>query len=229
MPAETPLPSFELYTSRFQAAVFDFDETIIDLEPQHTAAHRALCLDYDSDYDAMPESFRLGSGRRIVDDLRDMRAHFSWSAPDQELFLRRQEHFDRVCRDSQLGEMEGVRATIAALREVGMTLAIASSAVGSSIATILERLRLRDAFALIVDGSQVTHGKPDPEAYLVTARQLAVTPSQCVVFEDSTVGVQAAKRAGTFCIAVRNPHAQTRQDLSAADVTVDRMSDITVR
>lgn len=206
------------------AAIFDFDETIIDLEPQHTAAHAALCRDYGADYLDMPESFRRGSGRRIIDDVREMRAHFGWSASEDELFARRQEHFDAICRAAQLEAMPGVRETIATLRAADVPLAITSSAVASSIGAILERLLLRDAFVVIVDGSEVQHGKPDPEAYLLTARRLGVAPERCIVFEDSHVGVVAAKRAGMFCVAVRNPHALERQDLSAADVVVDRMT-----
>lgn len=211
---------------RFSAAIFDFDETIIDLEPQHTSAHAALCREQGSDYAAMPESFRLGSGRRIIDDIRDMRGHFAWSASEEELFARRQELFDAVCRASDLVLMAGVRDLISALRERGLTLAITSSAVGSSIEMILERLGLRESFPLIVDGSEVVHGKPDPEAYLLTARKLGLAPEQCLVFEDSQVGVEAAKRAGMFCVAVRNPHAQIRQDLSAADLVVGSMMEL---
>ncbi|HEV7238592.1 MAG TPA: HAD family phosphatase [Thermoanaerobaculia bacterium] len=219
MRAETPDPRIDVST--FAAVILDFDETIIDLEPQHTAAHAALCRDQGSDYADMPESFRIGSGRRIIDDVREMRAHFGWNEPEDELFARRQEHFDRVCREADLQPMPGVREMIAKLTEKGIPLAITSSAVASSIDAILTRLDLRGAFTLIVDGSEVQHGKPDPEAYLLTARKLNVRPEQCVVFEDSHVGVVAAKRAGMFCVAVRNPRAQERQDLSAADVIVE--------
>ena len=208
--------------------MFDLDETMIDLEPQHTAASEALCRENGSDYGAMPESFRRGSGRRVIDDVREMREHFGWQAPLEELFARRQEHFDAACRETDLAPMRGVRETVARLRELGLTLAITSSSVAASIAAILERLELRDAFALIVDGSEVVNGKPDPEAYLLTARKLGVAPADCVVFEDSHVGVVAAKRAGMYCVAVRNPRAQTRQDLSAADVVVESMSDVTL-
>jgi HAD superfamily hydrolase (TIGR01509 family) len=210
------------------AVILDFDETIIDLEPQHTAAHAALCRDQGCDYQDMPESFRRGSGRRIIDDIREMRAHFAWSASEEELFARRQEHFDRICREADLQPMDGVREMIGKLRATGLPLAITSSAVKSSIEEILERLRLRDAFTLIVDGSEVRHGKPDPEAYLLTARKLGVAPERCLVFEDSHVGVAAAKRAGMFCVAVRNPRALERQDLSAADIVVDGMSELTL-
>ncbi len=206
--------------------IFDFDETIIDLEPQHTAAYEALCRELGSDYEQMPESFRTGSGRRIIDDIRDMRAHFRWSESEETLFARRQEHFDRICATAELEPLPGVIETIRDLQSRGATLAITSSAVRASIETILERLGIRDAFSLIVDGSEVVNGKPDPEAYLLTARLLGVEPERCVVFEDSHVGVVAAKRAGMFCIGVRNPRAQTRQDLSAADIVVANMRQV---
>lgn len=211
------------------AFLFDFDETIIDLEPQHTAAHAELCLSQGSRYDDMPESFRKGSGRRIIDDIREMRAHFRWNAEERVLFESRQELFDRICRDSRLQPMPGVVRVIRELEQSGATMAITSSAVRSSIEMILETLGLRGAFALIVDGSEVEHGKPDPEAYLLTAERLGVPPETCVVFEDSSVGVQAAKRAGMYCVAVRNPRALERQDLGGADLILDSFEQLDVR
>jgi HAD superfamily hydrolase (TIGR01509 family) len=210
------------------AAIFDFDETIIDLEPQHTAAHDALCRALGADYARMPESFRKSSGRRIIDDIRDMRAHFGWSEEEESLFALRQQFFDDACARSELVPMPGAVEMVRTLRARGIPLAIASSAVRSSIETILVRLGIRDAFPVIVDGSEVAVGKPDPEAYLVTARKLGVAPEECLVFEDSEVGVMAAKRAGMICIAVRNPRAQTRQDLGAADVVVDAFAAVEI-
>ena len=209
--------------------IFDFDETIIDLERQHSEAHDALCRVMGSDFARMPESFRKSSGLRIIDDIREMRAFFGWSAAEEELFALRGKFFDEACARGELTAMPGVVDAVRMLQARGITLAITSSAVGSSIETILVRLGLRDAFALIVDGSEVTNGKPDPEAYLLTARKLGVAPEECVVLEDSHVGVLAAKRAGMYCIAVRNPHAQIFQDLSSADVVLGSMTQLTRR
>lgn len=226
MPSETPDPRGDLSTRAFAAIVFDFDETIIDLEPQHTGAHAALCRDLGDDYLAMPEERRKSSGMRIIDDIREMRAHFGWRWPEEELFARRQRHFDDLCANAPLALMPGVRETVETLHARGYTLAITSSAVASSIDAILRRLNLCDPFSLIVDGSEVVHGKPDPEAYLLTARKLGVKPAQCLVLEDSHVGVVAAKRAGMACVAIPNPRAQTRQDLSAADVVARRIDEV---
>lgn len=223
MPAETPaLPRADGITT----VIFDFDETLIDLEPQHTGAHAALCRDLGADYLDLPEDMRTSSGMRIIDDIRQMRAHFGWRESEEELFERRQRHFDDLCENAPLELMAGVTGTVKTLHARGFTLAITSSAVGASIDAILRRLELRGHFALIVDGGEVIHGKPDPEGYLLTARKLGVQPEECVVIEDSHVGVLAAKRAGMFCVAVPNPRAQTPQDVSAADAMVRRIDEV---
>jgi HAD superfamily hydrolase (TIGR01509 family) len=212
---------------RTAAAIFDFDETIIDLEPQHTGAYVALCRELGADYAAMPEAFRTGSGRRIIDDLRDMRAHFGWTQSEDELMAIRNRHFTAACESGELRLMPGVERVIRAIHAQGIPLAVTSSAVRRDIEALLQRFGLRELFTLIVDGSEVTNGKPDPEAYLTTACKLGVLASECVVFEDSNVGVRAAKAAGMTCIAVRNPNAKTFQDLSMADVLLNSFEELT--
>ncbi len=214
-----------MLTKNIEAALFDFDETMIDLERQHDAAHRALCRDMGSDYDAMPESFRFGSGRRIIDDVREMRAHFGWTRPEDELYAIRHRYFLDECRRAELRLMPGAERLVHDLHDRGIRLAVTSSAAGDAIDEILRRFRIRDLFETIVDGWEVTHGKPHPEAYLVTARKLGVEPAHCIVFEDSAAGVGAAKAAGMFCIAVRNRRARQWQDLDAADVLLDSLED----
>jgi beta-phosphoglucomutase-like phosphatase (HAD superfamily) len=225
--------------SHVAAVLFDFDETMIDLEPQHDAAHRALCRAMGSDYDALPESFRFSSGRRLIDDIREMRAHFGWNVPEEALWAIRHGAFLEQCRASRLELMPGVARVVRELHERGVRLAITTSAAADAIDEILRRFpidadpghssrTLRDCFERIVDGSEVARGKPDPEAYLLTARRLGVDPRDCIVFEDSEAGVLAAKNAGMYCIAIPNPRARTRQDLRAADQVAGSFEEITV-
>lgn len=198
---------------------------MIDLETQHTAAYAALCRDMGSDYDAMPESFRSGSGRRVIDDIREMRQSFGWQDSVEDLFARRHRHFLEACRSADLELRPDVIRVVRELHERGVTLAVTSSAVGDAIDEILRRFRIRDCFDLIIEGQDVAKGKPDPEPYLLTARRLGLDPRHAIVFEDASVGVLAAKAAGMYCIAVRNPNAQTFQDLSAADLVLDSFED----
>jgi HAD superfamily hydrolase (TIGR01509 family) len=181
-----------------------------------------------ADYEAVPEDWRLASGRRIIDDVRFMREFFGWRDSLESLLARRRALFDDACGTSDLELMPGVERVIRDLHARGLTLAITSSAVRESIENILRRFDLRELFTTIVDGSEVVHGKPDPEAYVVTAEKLGARPEECVVFEDSTVGVAAAKAAGMFCVAVRNPSAQQPQDLSAADLVLDSFEELDI-
>jgi HAD superfamily hydrolase (TIGR01509 family) len=209
-----------------RAVLFDFDQTMIDLEPQHTVASAALCRVMGSDYEQLPEWIRFESGRRILDEIAEMRAIFGWTASLDELLAERQVFFRTACESSSLALLPCVEKVVRALQRQGLILAVTSSAVGPEIEAILRRFGLREAFAAIVDGSMVTHAKPDPEAYLVTAEVLGVSPDECLVFEDSRVGVLAAKAAGMYCVAVRAAHARLAQDVSAADLVLSTFSEL---
>jgi HAD superfamily hydrolase (TIGR01509 family) len=194
---------------------------MIDLEREHDAAHRALCRDLGCDYDRLPDSFRFGSGRRIVDDITEMRDFFGWPVSDEELYVIRHRHFLEALANADLTLMPGIERVVRDLHRRGTVLAITTSADGDAVDLLLRRFGVRDLFALIVDGTEVSVGKPDPESYLITARKLGVAPRDCIVFEDSHVGVLAAKAAGMYCVAIRNPRARIRQDLDAADLVLD--------
>jgi beta-N-acetylhexosaminidase len=81
--------------------------------------------------------------------------------------------------------------------------------------SILERLNISDLFDVIVDGTDVTETKPDPQVFLIAASRLNVDPAECVVFEDAVAGVTAARAAGMQVVGVG---AST--DLAAADAVI---------
>src|SRR5438045_9214231 len=116
-------------TSAFRAALFDFDETMIDLEPQHTAASSALCRDLGSDYDTLPDDIRFTSGRRILDEIAEMRGFFGWTKPVDELLAIRQRHFRDACERSALTFLPCVEDVLRALHARGPALSCPPSAV----------------------------------------------------------------------------------------------------
>lgn len=219
-PEPWPMEGSNLSTARFAAAIFDFDETMVDLEPQHKAAEIALCRELGSDWNDLPDRLRNASGLRITEMLGEMKAHFSWHPSVEELSARRQELFTGEWQRVKVEPMPGVQETVEDLYQKGLRLAVASSGVREYIEGVLDRLDLRKYFTVVISGESVTRAKPDPEAYLVTCEKLGVEPARSVVFEDSHVGVLSAKRAGAFCVGVANPRARQKQDLSAADLVV---------
>ena len=90
----------------------------------------------------------------------------------------------------------GVREFLQAAHEEGIPLALATNAEPLNVDFVLDHAGLRPMFSAIVDGSQVTHAKPHPEVFLTAAAQIGIEPHNCVIFEDSPGGIQAALSAG---------------------------------
>ena len=82
---------------------------------------------------------------------------------------------------------------------------------------VLERAGLRQYFQVVVDGHQVRRPKPDPEIYLRAAELLGIAAQDCIVFEDSLAGIEAARGAGMRPVGVRTTHAE----LPGAALTID--------
>jgi beta-phosphoglucomutase family hydrolase len=113
----------------------------------------------------------------------------------------------------------GVRRFIEECHAQGIAMAVASAAIAKNVNFLISALGLRDYFRAVLAVDETTHSKPDPEIYLKTAEKLGVDPAACVVFEDSFVGIEAAKRAGMKCVAIASTFSagdlrrETRADL----------------
>jgi pseudouridine-5'-monophosphatase len=101
--------------------------------------------------------------------------------------------------------MPGAVATIAAAKQMGIPIAIASSSPSTLVEPIVRRLGWDVEIPVRCTGDQVTHAKPAPDIFLLAAERLGVAPSDCLVLEDSVNGARAATAAGMTCIAVPNP------------------------
>ncbi|MGE5325779.1 MAG: HAD family hydrolase [Deltaproteobacteria bacterium] len=125
--------------------------------------------------------------------------------------------------------LPGLMKLIGEFKRAGIPMAVASSAMVKNIEFVVDVLKLRRYFACLVSGDHVTHPKPHPEIYLKAARKLRVPPEECVAFEDSFVGIEAAKRAGMVCIGVGSTFSlsELRRE-TPADLVVKEFKDISV-
>lgn len=101
-------------------------------------------------------------------------------------------------------------------RHRGWPTAVASNAEPANVDFLLDAACLREYFQVIVAGHQVHRPKPHPEIYLRTAELLQARPQDCVVFEDSVTGVEAARAAGTRVVGVKTTHP----DLPGVDLAI---------
>jgi beta-phosphoglucomutase family hydrolase len=100
----------------------------------------------------------------------------------------------------------GLRRFLAAARAEGGRIGLGTGSKEDNVAFILDGLELRKSFDAIVDGGEVRKGKPDPETFLTLADKLGTRPRDCVVFEDSLLGEEAASRAGMKVVAITTSH-----------------------
>jgi beta-phosphoglucomutase len=115
--------------------------------------------------------------------------------------------------------MPGVVNLLDKLKSRKIPLALASSSFPEVIEIVLDKTGLRDYFDEIVNSRMVGKSKPAPDIFLLAAQKLNVSPEKCIVIEDSTNGITAAKSAGMFCIAYNGPGAEN-QDQSQADFII---------
>jgi beta-phosphoglucomutase len=83
---------------------------------------------------------------------------------------------------------------------------------------ILDGIKIRDLFDVIVDGNKIHRAKPDPEVFLRGAQEMNLPPSDCIVFEDAQAGIEAAIAGGMKCVGVGSPELLGRADLVIPDL-----------
>ena len=122
--------------------------------------------------------------------------------------------------------LPGVYDLLCELESLSIPLAVASSSPMDLVKTALKKLNIFDTFTIIHSGVLEKHNKPFPDVYLATAKQLGVAPRDCLVLEDSSGGVQAAKAADMKCVAVPEvPYDKNK--FAIADLIVDSLEKVT--
>src|SRR5437899_1417736 len=180
------------------------DGVLIDSGAHHREAWRAL-LDELGVAPAQPDYWRLTIGRPGNEAVPLLLGHpLSW-AEAMRLADRKRDHYVRLARHG-LPTVRGVTAFLDEVVAAGIPCAVATSASRFDVDRLLGRLGLRERFDAVVTAEDVRLGKPDPEVYLLAARGIGVPPRECLVFEDSVVGIQAARRAGMRVIGVTTAH-----------------------
>jgi len=117
--------------------------------------------------------------------------------------------------------MPGVKELIEFLHTRGVPFALASSSYPDVIQIILEKTGLKPFFNVIVDSLMAGKSKPEPDIFLLAAIQLGVNPENCLVIEDSANGIEAARRAGMFCVAFNGPGAEFQDQSKAGRIISD--------
>jgi HAD superfamily hydrolase (TIGR01509 family) len=187
-----------------RGVVFDMDGVLVDSGVHHRDAWRLL-LD-DLGLTPAPDFWRLTIGRPAEEAVALLLDRPVGAVEAAALARRKRAHYTRLAARGML-PIPGAPAFVAALAGLGVPRAVATSASRRDVEALLAEVGVRAHFEVIVTADDVRWGKPNPEVYERAAGGLGLPPAECLVFEDSVVGVHAARGAGMRVIGVTTAHS----------------------
>jgi len=204
--------------------IFDMDGVIVDTEPVH---HYAYDLHFKQlNIPITPEMYASFTGNSTKNIFERLKAEFNLEEDVQTLVETKRNLFnDAFDSKEDLYLLDGVEDLIKELHANGMQLVLASSSATVTINRIFNRFGLHHYFTHIVSGEDFPKSKPHPAIFQHVAF-LANTPvEQCIVIEDSTNGVAAAKAAGIYCVGYDSVNSKL-QDYSKADKVISHFNEL---
>lgn len=207
-----------------KAVLFDMDGVIVDTEPLHRKAYYEMFDEVnismtDLDYEGY-------TGRSTLNICKRLCEHFQLSQPPESLVAIKRKHFKHIFEnDNELALLDGVLELIKNYHCNGLNLVLASSASMTNINRIFKRFDLDQYFVAKLSGADLKASKPHPEIFLKAAKASGHQPQHCMVIEDSTNGIAAAKAAGIFCVGYKSVNTKS-QDYSKADLVVNNFSHV---
>ncbi len=220
-----------------KAFLFDLDGTLVQTEKLKALAY-AIAVQlvrglFEPDQRAI-EAYRESIGApqdtaaqhimeklSMEEELRPLMKEYDVSTPAQVLNKIWTDLYPKMVANPSLLKRNQWPHTLDLLRMVSNTCftAVVTGSPRSAVLHVLHSLEIDSIIDLIVSGEDVTHGKPDPESYLLAATKLQVLPEECLVLEDSVNGVRAALAAGMDVVAIATPF--TNAGLHSSEIIED--------
>lgn len=185
-----------------KAFIFDLDGVVVDTAHFHFKAWKKTAEELG--FNLTEELNEKLKGVSRIDSLQKIldwaKVSISKEQFDKMTFEKNEDYLEYVGQMTKEDVLPGVSAFIEKLKKLDYPIALGSASKNAK--HILERVGLLNKFDAIVDGNDVTKAKPNPEVFLNAAQLLDVNPEDCVVFEDSLAGIQAANIANMVSIGI---------------------------
>lgn len=184
----------------YTAFLFDMDGTLIDNMPYHDR----VWLEFLGELGARPDPRHFheqATGKTNREILRLFLGADLSDEAAQRYSIEKEIRYRKLYR-AVIQPLPGLLHFLAQAHRAGVRLGLATSAGHENIDFVIDLLGIAGFFQAVIGSEDVTHGKPDPQAFLLAAERLGTDPAACLVFEDSTNGILAAHRAGMRVVAL---------------------------
>jgi len=206
--------------------IFDLDGVLVSTDEYHYRSWQRLADEEGIYFDREINHRLRGVSRMVSLEIVLERSRRTYTTDEKSALADRKNSYyrDSLRELTRADLLPGVLATLAALRGRGVRIAVGSSSRNTRL--ILERIGLTGQMDAVVDGNDITASKPDPKVFLIAAEHLGLKPAECLVVEDATAGIEAARRAGMAVFGIGSPSnlpGVAPLAASLADVTVEEL------
>jgi HAD superfamily hydrolase (TIGR01509 family) len=207
-----------------QTVIFDMDGVIVDTEPVHHYAYNQHFKQLN--IEVTPEMYATFTGNSTKNTYEKLKSHFDITESVPDLVEAKRNLFnDAFDSKEDLYLIDGVEDLIKELHHNGMQLVLASSSANVTIDRVFRRFGLHQYFTHLVSGEDFPNSKPHPAIFEHAAKLSQTSVENCIVIEDSTNGIIAAKAAGIYCIGYDSINTKL-QDYSKADKVIKDFSEL---
>ena len=202
-----------------KAILFDRDGVIIDSEGTNVDSTIAALSDLGIEIKQDEKELIIGRHPQVY--VKDFLKIYSFS--EEEFHNKQTDYYYKFFEEVKI--FEDMIDLIKRLKTQGYLLALTTSSQLDSTKTILEKNNLLNLFDVIITYEDCKKKKPDAEPYILTANRLGVKSNECLVIEDTQIGLESAKNAKMKCIVIPNQYTK-QQNFSKADFIINKPDEI---
>lgn len=220
-----------------RALIFDVDGTIAETERDghrvaFNLAFESAGLSWQWDIETYGKLLEIGGGK---ERLKYFINHYKPDLPQQEpldTFIRRLHHdksryYAQLLASDAIPLRIGVKRLITSAHEIGMKLAIASTASEENVRVLLDTSlgqEIASWFEVIAAGDMVKNKKPAPDIYLLALEKLNLSPRECLAIEDTNQGLRASCEAGLKTVITVNDYSKN-QEFDRANLVLNHLGE----
>lgn len=199
--------------------IFDLDGVIVDTAKYHYLAWKKLANDLGFEFTKeQNEMFKGVSRKRCLEILLDLGGIKATQEQfDTWMVEKNNDYLEYISSMDESEILPDVSLVLNYLKDKKQPIALGSASKNAK--PILEKVGLLSYFDAIIDGNNVSKAKPDPEVFLLAAKQLGVEANDCIVFEDAFAGIEAANRANMISIGIGDKEILKEADFNFKDFT----------